>query len=97
MNNNIDPITQLSICKNLFGISIIETNYLVKEIQIAVNKTWKERLLSWPWKPWIKTKIKIEYVPDEETVYHDKINNIIYCHPIVAQRIKKQCGTKEES
>jgi DNA-directed RNA polymerase subunit RPC12/RpoP len=22
----------------------------------TVNRSWKERLLTWPWRPWIKTK-----------------------------------------
>jgi hypothetical protein len=76
------------------GLKIIESNLLTKTIQITIDKTWKERLLSWPWKPWIKTKIESKEVPDEEQIYHDKINNVIYCHPIIAQKIKERYTDK---
>lgn len=38
----------------LNGIKVFVDNHCVEHVDI--ERTWKERLLSWPWKPWIKTR-----------------------------------------
>lgn len=37
-----------------FGIPVIETPYAVTSEE--VDRTWRERLFSWPWRPWVRTK-----------------------------------------
>lgn len=37
-----------------FGIPIVETPYAVTSEE--VGRTWWERLFSWPWRPWVRTK-----------------------------------------
>lgn len=27
-----------------------------KQFYVDVNRTWIDRLFSWPWRPWVKTK-----------------------------------------
>ena len=29
-----------------------------------VRRTWRERLLSWPWKPWVAERLEITMAPD---------------------------------
>lgn len=39
---------------NLCGIQIIESMQAIETIE--VERTWKERLFSWPWRPWVANK-----------------------------------------
>ena len=46
--------------------------------------SWAQRLLSWPWRPWQKKRWQenpIASTIDDETFYHDKIQNVLYCTP----------------
>jgi hypothetical protein len=29
----------------------------------VLQRTWRERILSWPWRPWVKTKLGDPLVP----------------------------------
>jgi hypothetical protein len=49
----------LGMMGSIFGTEIIESIYSIGKIGTEpkiVNRTWKERLFSRPWKPWVKTK-----------------------------------------
>lgn len=70
-----------------FGWQIIESNHLTIPVDKIVNRSWIERLFSWPWKPWIKTKLITERHPDPN-IY--KIDNKIICHPTIAQQLKAE-------
>jgi hypothetical protein len=64
---------------NLFGIQIIEDVNMVDSHSRA--KTWRERWLSWPWRPWVKTVVW--YTPSE-TIYLMNTGGIreqLICHP----------------
>lgn len=62
---------------------IIETVYLT--ITKTAVRTWKERFLSWPWRPWQKLRIWQEPDPN---VYVTK--DAIICHPAIAQKLREQ-------
>lgn len=55
-------------------------------------KTFKERWLSWPWKPWIKEKYNLlggdKLIPDEQ-VRKDEINKTMVMNSYTAERIRE--------
>lgn len=65
-------------------IDIIQNPYLVKSE--TVQRSWKERLFTWPWKPWRRTKIL--QVPSNEAIV-DAINHKVYVHPEFYETLKK--------
>jgi hypothetical protein len=50
----IDDIHQF-LSLGSFNIPVIETPYALEHKE--VKRTWRERLFSRPWRPWVKTKI----------------------------------------
>lgn len=47
-------------------LEIIESTYCVEEVE--VERTMKERLFSWPWRPWVKNRT--DTIP---AIFHVKI------------------------
>lgn len=70
------------------GISIIESDHLTVQEECTNQRSWRERLLSWPWRPWQATEVIIEQVPDPN-VYWVKGRAAIVCHPAIAQCIRE--------
>jgi len=76
---------------------LIENIYLtipgpVQMVHREINRTWKERLFSWPWKPltkkkWITEKFHPQY-PDPNVYYLDD-GKTIMAHPLVIQQLKE--------
>ena len=52
-------------------------------------RNWRERLLSWPWQPWVKTKQVQVYVPRQDYVVNERSGTII-CHPTMLEPLKRQ-------
>lgn len=65
---------------------IITSVHLVTSHEQVIQLNWRERLLSWPWKPWIKTKVVIVQIPDKK-VYFDGKSFI--CNPILFEGLKQ--------
>lgn len=70
----------------MFGIRIIENPHLTKLEQQTVPRSTRERWLSWPWRPWQKTKVIMAIVPDTESVY--VTSGFIVCHPAAADLVR---------
>lgn len=74
-----------------FPYHIYENFNLTIEKTRLIDKTWKERLLSW--KPWIKTKTEIYREPDPN-IYVGKFGPYdeccIVCHPTMVYKIKQE-------
>lgn len=69
----------------LFGLSIVESIHCVVDGEpIEVRRTWKERLLSWPWRPIQRTKTVISKVPYQGGY---QMGNKIIMHPEIAARL----------
>lgn len=64
------------------GYRIIEDSNLLKFTDVP--RTWHERLLTWPWRPWKKTK-RVS-LPDPDFY---GVGNDIVCHPVTAQRLRR--------
>jgi len=85
---------------------IIEDVNLVDVEMNIVNRSWKEKLFSIPWKPWIKTKVVEKRIPKQE-VYIMKMGNrytgynsigsqnIIVCHPCMINELKNSLNKIE--
>jgi hypothetical protein len=66
---------------------IIECPLCTAIEQRQMRRSWRERLLSWPWRPWVATKeISVE-VPDER---YYTFGNVVVCHPAVAQQLREE-------
>jgi len=61
---------------NFNGYRVIEERRLTEE----VTQTWKERLFSWPWRPFKKTRT----VPSATAVMW---GNTLILHPVMANKL----------
>jgi len=64
------------------GVVIVESEWMT--VSETVGRSWKERLCSWPWRPWRKTKVV--QAPSDK-VYRMNTNTLV-CHPVVAEQIR---------
>ena len=65
---------------------IIEDDTLVDRVEHVVGLTWPQRLFSWPWRPWVKTRSWFTHVPSAQMV---KIGDTIHMHPEAARNLMK--------
>jgi hypothetical protein len=72
----------------MINYKIIESIHMTKEITETVERTWKERLFSLPWRPFQKTK-EIKKSVASDKVMIDNTNQVIYCHPSFAHLISR--------
>ncbi len=80
----------MKLTNNFTGIEIRESTALTETSDpFKVRKSWKERLISWPWKPWVKTKWVTKQVPSDE-IMHDRVNNVFYCHPVMKKQLEQE-------
>jgi len=63
------------------GIQLIQDKNLLE--YETVNRTWKERLFTFPWRPFVKVKT----ISKPSRVIYKLGNYAIMCHPIMAQEI----------
>lgn len=68
------------------GFKIVESADLVAEGKpYLVERTWREKLLTKPWRPWVLTKVVIPMVPDDH-VY--KVEGTLLMHPVIAAQLR---------
>jgi hypothetical protein len=65
---------------------IIECPLCTITEQCLARRSWRERLLSWPWRPWVATRMVDIEVPDPHC---HTFGNVMVCHPAVAQRVRE--------
>jgi len=66
----------------MYGLKFIESMHCVK--YRSEPRTWKERLFSWPWRPWIKDKSVPYPSPD---LYQN--GDTFIGHPATIRKIKE--------
>lgn len=71
------------------GYHIIETPMMHDIETQVIRRSWRERLFSWPWRPWQAEKAVMVYVPKEEVLI-DHQNQLLIMHPVVATKLRKQ-------
>jgi hypothetical protein len=70
----------------LNGMRIIANPLLTERVDRVVRLTLKERLLSWPWRPWITTKTVIDIVPSDKILKMP--NGTLIVHPLTLSRLR---------
>lgn len=71
------------ISDHLFGRKIIEQF----PIKTKIKKTWKERLSSWPWKPWVKYRYEYKEFLQPGQVF--MFGNNMIMNPATKNELKK--------
>ena len=44
-------------------MKVISSPFATKQEEVVIKRSWKERLLGWPWNPFKKTRVEMEYSP----------------------------------
>lgn len=65
----------------------VENVYCVKKEIEWVNRTWKERLFSTPWKPWRSRKLVTISFPDPDVYV---MGNRIIGHPVTLAKLRSE-------
>ena len=69
------------------GIRVVVNTELLEDGQaVVVRRTWKERICSKPWQPWISVKITRIKVPSKKALV---ANGCIVVHPEMLQRLRE--------
>lgn len=75
------------------GLKIITTPELMERGEpIQVRYTWRERLISWPWRPWVATYTRIPLVPSSR-IY--RMGHSLVMHPQMVDRLRTISGCQE--
>ncbi len=70
------------------GLMVITSLYLTVSREVTVERTWKERLWSWPWRPWVLTAQRMIQVPSDDVM---RIGyNTIVMHPEKLKELRRQ-------
>ena len=72
----------------LGGLRIIESlSMTMTGPSYTVQRTWRERLLSWPWKPWKKECTMAMQVPSKKVLVCDSMG-VMIMHPETARALR---------
>lgn len=77
---------------NFFGIKVVIVNSLYETVPVVVQRTWKERLITFPWTPW--KSIKIEHKQKPAMYEYD---GVIYCHPSLAHKVNSILSLQDDA
>jgi len=74
---------------------IVESTELTITESEIVPRTWRERLFSWPWRPWVKTKLIVRTMPDPNTYLMLSLygEQVAICHPAIATALRERMGS----
>jgi hypothetical protein len=67
------------------GLRIVESEWLTVTRSTLVTLTWRERLLSWPWRPWVPRRVVTTVVPSPH-VY--QFGDTLAMHPETLKRLR---------
>ena len=70
------------------GVRIVKSPMLIEYKTREVERTWKDRLFSKPWRPFQKIKTEIYTVPGK--AQFDKENMILFVHPEHYEKLMEQ-------
>jgi hypothetical protein len=73
------------------GLEIIEDEKVGEPLSIQVPRSWRERLLSRPWRPWRRTKPVTIWEP-KGTVF--QLGNKLIMHPADAHKLRTEIVVK---
>jgi len=78
----------MSLPPEISGIEFITDASLVDTVAYEEARTWKERLFSRPWKPFIKNKTMFKKVPSKS--YNVVMGGTIICHPSMLGELERK-------
>lgn len=70
----------------MIGMRMIESVWMTKPETRTVQRTWRERLWSWPWRPWQPTKLVTVQVPSPEVL---RMGDTLIAHPQTIKAIQQ--------
>lgn len=71
-----------------FGYDLRSSKFIGEHKVEVIKKTWKERLFSWPWRPWRKTKTIVTIEPTGD-LFIDHQHGMIYGHPVDIEKLER--------
>ena len=76
----------------LLGYPVVASDRMVAYHSEDKQLSWKDRLFSWPWRPWRKTKTVCWTTPLRTTYLLD---GIFFMHPELYNEIKAEITSKQ--
>ena len=71
---------------NHLGYKFFENPHMtIPGPDVEVKRTWKERLLSTPWRPWVPTKMMPTQIPDPQVMI---MGDSIFAHPSLITELR---------
>jgi hypothetical protein len=70
------------------GLHVMESVHLTQTEEREVKRSWRERLLSWPWCPWRSHKTISVEVPDPN--FYMIGGHTVVCHPAMRLKIEHE-------
>lgn len=87
-----DRFRELERSLLLNGMRVIESVHLEQDGEPqTIRLTWRERLLTWPWRPWIATVTFVPKVPYRGAIQLNA--NTLVMHPTTFRQLRGQHGT----
>jgi hypothetical protein len=65
------------------GMEVIVSQYASRRVETTTRRNWRERLISWPWRPWLAFVKSVRYEPTAFTM-----NGKLVVHPEYLAAIK---------
>lgn len=65
------------------GMRVVSSPYAVEWDSYPVRRTWRERLFSWPWRPWAAMRNRIVSRPG-----CFRMGNTLYMHPELVAELR---------
>ncbi len=75
-------------------VRIIESLWCTDPEERTVTRTWRERLLTRPWRPWERTKTVTVQVPSK-TGYFLDYGRTLVMHPETAKRLQESLKNQD--
>ena len=62
---------------------------IVPDVQ-GMKRSWRERLFTWPWRPWVSWKVVPTHWPEtlKDSVIKDESEGVIYARAHVAEALR---------
>ncbi len=72
------------------GRKVITSPWLTEPGEpVTVRRTWRERFLTRPWRPWRSVRIVVPQVPSKRAV--ELPDGTLVVHPAMLQRLRELC------
>lgn len=83
-----------SLSRPLYGLKVIEDkNLTIHDGTTTITRSWKERLFTLPWRPWVATKEISNIIPNPEFFYI-RHKGIVLAHPVTARKLYDELDQK---